>query len=105
MTANVLTASRLRDGIVVFLGPGGWVEAIGDAALAGDAEQAQALEALGRQAVAANEVVDAYLIEVRAEAGSVRPVELREHLRALGPSVRTDLGKQARGAGGLHVSL
>jgi hypothetical protein len=50
-------------------------------------------------------VVDAYLIDVRAEAGTVRPVKLREYLRTLGPSVRTDLGKQARRAGGPHVSL
>jgi hypothetical protein len=105
MTTSVMTASRLHDGIVVFLGAQGWVEEFEGATLATTAEAAKALEALGQQSVAVNEVVDAYLIEVTAEAGAIRPVKLREHLRALGPSVRTDLGKQARRAGGVHVSL
>jgi hypothetical protein len=105
MTTSVMTASRLHDGIVVFLGSRGWVEEIEGATVAATAEAAKALEALGQQSVAVNEVVDAYLIDVRAEAGTVRPVKLREYLRTLGPSVRTDLGKQARRAGGLHVSL
>jgi Protein of unknown function (DUF2849) len=52
-----------------------------------------------------NEVVDAYLIEVAREEGQVRPLKLREYLRTVGPSVRTDLGKQARTAGDRHVPL
>ncbi len=105
MTAQVLTANRLLDGEVVFLAGGGWVEDIAHATLAQTGEQARALDALGRQSMATNEVVDAYLIEVTAEAGRLRPLKLREHLRTLGPSVRTDLGKQARTIGNRHVSL
>jgi hypothetical protein len=105
MTAQVLTANRLLDGEVVFLGPRGWVERIDLATVANDEGQAKALEALGNQSVAVNEVVDAYLIAVVGEEGRLRPVKLREYLRTVGPSVRTDLGKQARPAGDAHVSL
>jgi hypothetical protein len=105
MTASVMTANRLVDGEVVFLAARGWVEEIDRATLATTEEQAKALDALGRQAVAVNEVVDAYLVEIVEEGGRLRPLKLREYLRTLGPSVRTDLGKQARNAGGAHVPL
>jgi hypothetical protein len=105
MTASVMTANRLADGEVVFLATRGWVEEIDRATLATTEEQAKALDALGRQAVAVNEVVDAYLVEVVKEGGRVRPLKLREYLRTLGPSVRTDLGKQARNGGDAHVPL
>ena len=105
MTAEVMTAHRLLDGEVVFLGARGWVETIDGATVAVTPEQSNALDALGRQAMAVNEVVDAYLIEVANEEGRVRPLKLREYLRTVGPSVRTDLGKQARSAGDRHVSL
>jgi hypothetical protein len=105
MTAEVMTANRLLDGEVVFLGAHGWIETIDAATVAVTPEGSKALDALGRQAMAVNEVVDAYLIEVAQEEGRLRPVKLREYLRTLGPSVRPDLGKQARRAGGLHVSL
>jgi hypothetical protein len=105
MTAEVMTANRLRDGEVVFLGAHGWVETIDRATVAVTREESKALDALGRQATAVNEVVDAYLIEVAREEGRVRPLKLREYLRTVGPSVRTDLGKQARRAGDAHVSL
>jgi hypothetical protein len=95
MLKQVVTANRLRDGTVVFLGRDGWVERIEDATLATTDVQAKALEALGKQAAAVNEVVDPYLIDLAPEEGSFHPVKLREQLRARGPSVRTDLGKQA----------
>lgn len=106
MSARVLTANRLIDGAVVFLGAEGWVEDIAEAVPAPDASATAALEARGTAAVAANEVVDAYLVEVRGHAGALEAVALRERLRALGPSVRTDLGKQATSRGGnAHVPL
>ena len=41
------------------------------------------------------EVVAAYLFDVKVEKGAIVPVKAREIIRAAGPSVRTDLGKQA----------
>jgi len=106
MTAQVMTANRLLDGEVVFLAAHGWVDAIDSATVAVTSEETKALvDALGRQAMAVNEVVDAYLIDVAAEEGRIRPLKLREYLRTVGPSVRTDLGKQARADGDAHVSL
>jgi len=105
MTAQVMTANRLLDGEVVFLAAQGWVDAIDGATMAVTPEETKALDALGRQAMAVNEVVDAYLIDVTAQEGRIRPLKLREYLRTVGPSVRTDLGKQARANGDAHVSL
>ncbi len=45
-------------------------------------------------------VVNPYLFDVRADADGVHPVKEREIVRAAGPSVRRDLGKQAH-----HVSI
>jgi hypothetical protein len=41
-------------------------------------------------------VVDVNLIDVEIVDGSVRPLRLRERIRAAGPTTRNDLGKQAR---------
>ena len=48
MTPQVMTANRLLDGEVVFLAAHGWVETIDRATVAVTAEQANALDALGR---------------------------------------------------------
>jgi hypothetical protein len=97
---QMLTANRLVDGDVVYWRAGGWVEAFGDAdVFSAEAEAEAALEA-AQESVAGNVVVNPYLFDVRAEANSVQPVTEREIVRAGGPTVRTDLGKQAR-----HVSL
>ena len=97
---QMLTANRLIDGDVVYWRAGGWVEGFdqGDV-LATDADAEAALRAAGKF-VADNVVVNPYLFDVRAGADGVTPVKEREIVRAAGPSVRKDLGKQAR-----HVSL
>ncbi|TIT17423.1 MAG: DUF2849 domain-containing protein, partial [Mesorhizobium sp.] len=53
------------------------------------------LEAIGATAYANNEVVDVNLIDVTVVDGLVEPVRLREKIRAAGPTIREDLGKQA----------
>jgi len=92
---QVVIASRLGDGLVVFLGPSGWVEALDGAQVARSDDEAAALEARARASEARDEVVDPYLIEVREEAGGCVPTRYRELIRARGPSIRSDLGKQA----------
>ena len=94
---KVLTANRLTDGEAVWFSAGSrWVEAIGEAEIASDTAAEERLEAAGKAAFANNEVVDAELIDVALAGGTVRPLRLREQIRAAGPSNRTDLGKQAR---------
>ncbi len=95
---QILFASRLADGEVVFLGPSGWERDHARARVARDAEEARALEAFGQAEIAANRVVDVYLADVEIAAdGAPVPLHYREKMRVKGPSVRLDLGKQAAG--------
>ena len=88
MSLQVVTANRLRDGIVVYLAAdGGWRERVADAAIADD--QGERLMALASAAVEARLVIDPYLIEVVEDGGLVRPSRYREVIRATGPSVET----------------
>lgn len=93
---QVVTANNLRDGLVVFLSEyGTWSPWINDAKVAKSREDAAALEARGAQDAKANIVVGPYLVDVIEADGTIRAAHIREHLRTLGPSVRTDLGRQA----------
>jgi hypothetical protein len=96
---QILLASDLADGEVLFLGAEGWQRDHAKARVARDKEEAGALEAFGKAEIAANRVVDVYLADVEVGADGVpTPLHYREKMRIKGPSVRLDLGKQARGA-------
>jgi hypothetical protein len=95
---KVLTANRLTDGIAVWYADGGWADAVDHADIARDKAAEDRLEAIGAAAYASNEVVDVNLIDVSVVDGVVEPVRLREKIRAAGPTIRSDLGKQAAGA-------
>jgi hypothetical protein len=95
---EMITANRLADGLVVFLdAEGEWSEDFHRGAILADPAARE--EALARAAAsaAANEVVDPYPIELELRAGHLAPRALRERIRASGPTVRADLGKQAEG--------
>lgn len=95
MALKAITANRLRDGAVVWYGPQNqWVERVGAAATYEDAGTAQALAA-AQQDEARNIVVAIYTLDVEILDGVPAPLRTKERIRALGPSVRTDLGKQA----------
>ena len=92
---QMLTANRLRDGDVVYWRADGWVQAFSDGdVFAAEADAKAALEA-AQKSVAGNVVVNPYLFDVRDEEGGITPVKERELIRAAGPTIRTDLGKQA----------
>jgi hypothetical protein len=95
--SQVLTANRLIDGEVVYLNAqNGWSEGLTAAcALATPAEQEAAL-AIGAKSERELLVVNPYLFDVVGDAAALKPVKMREIIRAAGPTVRTDLGKQAR---------
>lgn len=95
---NVITANRLADGVVVFqTADRGWSEDFNRAAVeSGDGPTAAAL-ALAKHDVEQNVVVDAYAVLVEERNGHLAPKALREAIRAAGPTVRRDLGKQAHG--------
>jgi Protein of unknown function (DUF2849) len=91
--AQVRTANRLRDGEVVYLAAdGAWVESLAAAQLVGTAESEAAALAAGAAAERDLKVVHAYLFGITPDR---KPVKMREIIRAAGPTVRRDLGKQA----------
>jgi hypothetical protein len=75
-----------------------WVETIHEAEIAHDAAVAEKLERAGKAAFLKNEVVDVELIDVTIVDGAIWPLRLRERIRAGGPSIHPELGKQARPA-------
>ena len=96
MALQVLTANRLADGDVVYLADGDvWSETIRAARVARDTDEAALLEAAGERSVANQTIVAPYLIDVAEDGAGPTPVRYREMIRARGPSVRADLGKQA----------
>jgi CheY-like chemotaxis protein len=87
-TAQVLTANRLTDGIAVWYDRDGkWNEWIGKSVVASTKEEVAALEAVGKKAFADNVVLDVNLVEVEEIDGQIRPLRLRERIRAEGPTI------------------
>jgi len=100
----VLTANRLRDGEVVYLGAGDlWCEDLQEAlaTAAGDAQGR--MTAFGEAEIFARQVVDPYLMPVEGEDGVLKALSQREKIRAAGPSTRLDLGKQSQHGDRAHV--
>ena len=91
---QVLTANRLKIGEVVYWGGRGWVSRFDEAQVLPD-EDAEAALTTAADWVLRGEVVAPYLFDVREKDGRTVPVKEREIIRAAGPTVRTDLGKQA----------
>jgi hypothetical protein len=92
---QVVTANRLTDGEVVWLGADGWTEIFGEAAV-GDSPAALArLEERARADEEARLVLGSYAFPVEVTAEGPQPLSARERIRAAGPTNRLDLGKQA----------
>ncbi len=102
---QILTANRLVDGDVVFLtGDDDWSIEINDASVARDPSEACQLEDIGARADKSAHVVGCYLVDVVIVEGRIEATHYREIMRTTGPTVRSDLGKQANvhGSGGLR---
>ena len=96
MGLQVLTACRLVDSRVVYLTrDGAWSEWIEDGETADSATGADALKARGAAAEKANVVFETYLVDVVDADGALKPVSLREFIRANGPTIHPDFGLQA----------
>jgi hypothetical protein len=88
MADKVLTANRLTDGIAVWLDASGrWTERLQDALVARHPEAEASLETIGKRDFSDNLVVDVNVIEVEEVAGVIRPLRLRERIRAAGPTM------------------
>ena len=108
---QAVTANRLLDGEVVYLAAdNSWTEVFGEAEIADGPEAGEALLARAVPDGFEKQVLEPYLFEaVEDEGTGFRPVSVREIIRAKGPTVRLDLGKQHASKHRLgtekHVSL
>ena len=84
---QVITANKLREGVIVYLtkdgGVTGWTENIDYAHIAGE-DEVDALLDVAKSYEASNVVVGVYAIEI---AGSREPLTAREKVRAGGPTI------------------
>jgi sulfite reductase (NADPH) hemoprotein beta-component len=95
---QILTANLLSDGLVVFLGKGGsWSASLEGAQLAHSDTDVARLEAMGGDAARANHIVDPYLVEVEETGPTLSPIEMRERMRARGPSVNLEFNSKING--------
>jgi len=95
MTGLVVTANRLSDGEVVYLAAEGrWTLCL-EAALVVGKEESEELLRRAERAVAERKVVGPYAFPVVPGPEGIRPTHMKEIIRAAGPTVRRDLGKQA----------
>ena len=90
---KAITANRLSDGAVVYLGDDDqWTAEIARAARFADEDAGAALAAAQSRKT---EIADAYLIAVSEDGALAGRERLRETIRTAGPTVRVDLGYQA----------
>ena len=92
---HLISANRLHDGAVVWLDSGyQWVEVLEHAHVFAE-DALEAAQQAAQDAVARNQIVDPVPQAAERTSAGIVPVTFREQLRARGPSVRVDLGKQA----------
>ncbi|WP_051881480.1 DUF2849 domain-containing protein [Parvularcula oceani] len=95
---KILTANRLRDGVVIYrMGDGSWTEDISRAQVV---EGEDAIGALAMAQADESESVGAYLMDVETTGGT-HPSgrgRLREEIREAGPTIHPQFGRQAERA-------
>ena len=85
---KAITANRLDDGRVVFLGESGrWVGSVGEAELFSDEAALDQASAYAKAQHDARIVVEPYPIDIEIVDGSPLPTRIRERIRAFGPTV------------------
>ena len=93
----IFTANRLLDGEAVWLGANGrWVESPASAVVSHTKEELEATRIEAARGDRENHVVEPYEMAVSVENGVAVPATYRERIRAAGPTIRLDLGKQAQ---------
>ncbi len=81
-TTNVITANRLTDGVVVFLGEMGWTADLQGAVALPDAEMLELYMDIAKNSIARQEVVAVYEFAVEVRDNVIVPVSARELIRA-----------------------
>ncbi len=91
--SKALTANRLRNGeTLYYTAAGEWSAHVSQARVVTTQEGADELAKIGAAAYAANQVIDVNVVDVDPQ-GIHKPVDIREVIRATGPTVRPDLNK------------
>jgi sulfite reductase (NADPH) hemoprotein beta-component len=92
---QIVTGNRLADGVVVyFAGAGEWTPAI-DKALVAEDDHANALLAEAQVGLPPLPAVGPILIEITRDGDHLRPMTLRERIRASGPTTGPMAGHTA----------
>ena len=92
---QIVTGNRLRDGAVLyFAGAGAWSPSI-DKALVAEDDHANALLAEAQVGPVPLPAIGPMLIEVTRDGAHLRPVTLRERIRAAGPTTGPMTGHTA----------
>ncbi|SRR5690606_37031213 len=86
---KAITANRLDNGRVVFLGENGdWRHALADALLVADGPDLDEAVAYAQAQADARIVVEPYPIDIVTVDGRPTPARIRERIRAEGPTIR-----------------
>jgi len=97
--SKILTSNRLTNGETLFYtAAGAWSPFVTEAKIVTTQEGVDELTKIGAAAYAANQVIDVSVIDATADGG-VKPKDIREIIRATGPTVRLDLNKSMSPAG------
>jgi sulfite reductase (NADPH) hemoprotein beta-component len=84
---QLVTGNRLRDGVpIYFTAARSWSPVIDEALVVG-AREAEALLAQAQEGPPPLPVIAPILIEAVVEDGHIRPLSLRERIRAFGPTI------------------
>jgi len=85
---------------VVFLAEDGcWANTIVGGTVALNADQAKHLLDVAQEAEQRNEVVGAELVKIKVQDGRRQPIDIRETIRANGPTLREHLGRNKESYG------
>lgn len=85
---KVVSANRLADGVVVYVGRDGtWLEKLDQARVFASKEGAEEGLVAARNDARRNLVVEPSLVEVAEDAAGLHAVTLREAIRARGPTI------------------
>lgn len=96
MALHILTANRLSDGRVVWYREDGtWSEVAENLLVAQDENGTSQLKAVAEQALKANQVVDANLIDVELREKDCHLQRLRERIRKSGPTIDYQINKKS----------
>lgn len=94
--SQVLTANLVVEGEVVYWREdGSWTLELKEAFVFEAASAEEQGVASADSAVAEQKIMDPYFFAVSLDDGAISPSSVRETIRAKGPTVRLDLGKQA----------